>query len=368
MILAGGGLAGNADGGGSVVPPLTFLVKAHGLGARGQTVGRRGFTLVELLVVIAIIGALVALLLPAIQAAREAGRRRSCTNNVKQMALAFLNHESSRGNLPTGGWGYRWVGDPDAGFGKDQPGGWAYNILPYIEQPALRAAGKGITDPAQKQAALLQTVTTALTIFNCPSKRPLRRYPVEPSGAFTQLAYNLPNCSVASGCMVMRNDYRVNAGNTFANDLEGPSLGQSMAAYVQSLNPPRPIDSFYEQNGICFRQSIIRIKDVLDGTSNTAMVGEKYLNPDRYEDGNDRADDQSIFTGHDRDNSGYTGNGGNLAPQLDSPNPGGDNGYRFGSSHPGGFNLAFCDGSVQSIDYDIAPEVFRWYGGRADER
>ena len=76
---------------------------------------RRGFTLVELLVVIAIIGILVALLLPAIQAAREAARRNSCKNNLKQLALGCLNHESSAGYFPSGGWGNNWVGDADRG-------------------------------------------------------------------------------------------------------------------------------------------------------------------------------------------------------------------------------------------------------------
>ena len=126
---------------------------------------RRGFTLVELLVVIAIIGILVALLLPAIQAAREAARRTQCKNQLKQIGLAIQNHADTHRVFPTGGAGphpdianYVANGRP---FGPDKQGlGWAYQILPYLEEGAIQ----GLTTQVQLQAA-------AVPLYVCPSRR-----------------------------------------------------------------------------------------------------------------------------------------------------------------------------------------------------
>ena len=141
------------------------------LTARCRRRSRRfAFTLVELLVVIAIIGILIALLLPAIQAAREAARRTQCKNNLKQIGLAAQNHVNTQKFFPTGGWGYHWVGDPDHGYGMNQPGGWGFTLLPYIEESAIYNMGRGMTG-TNKMAALGKMMATPAPFFCCPSRR-----------------------------------------------------------------------------------------------------------------------------------------------------------------------------------------------------
>ncbi len=138
------------------------------------------FTLIEVLVVIAIIGILIALLLPAVQMAREAGRKMECTNNLKQIALAALNHEHIVNSLPTGGWGYNWVGDPNRSHGRRQPGGFFYNILPYMELNSIHDMPKA-DDPTEKKRMSAMMLMQPVPGFNCPSRRAPPLNPVNPT-------------------------------------------------------------------------------------------------------------------------------------------------------------------------------------------
>jgi prepilin-type N-terminal cleavage/methylation domain-containing protein len=312
---------------------------------------RRAFTLVEMLVVIAIIGILTALLLPAVQAARESARRTHCTNNVRQLAAGFLNHESAQGHFPTGGWGFKWVGEPDAGYAREQPGSWAYNILAYIEQPALRQAGAGVADVTARQEQLKRVVTTPLSLWHCPSKRPVQGYPID-----EPLAVNLFNC-LPDNCLVARGDYRANGGNMFAGDVPG------------SPPPPEGLPIDY-RTGVSYMFSAVRVADVTDGTSRTFMLGERAISMAEYFDGFDTADDQSVYSGHDNDNVGFTGKSPDeiYLPQPDTRPASVDLKFRFGGPHEAGFLMVLCDGSASLMTFEVDEEAFWLLGGRSDDR
>src|SRR5947207_2371630 len=130
----------------------------------------RGFTLIELLVVIAIIAILVMLLVPAVQKVREAAARTQCTNNLHQMGLAMHMNLDAYKVFPSGGWGWNWIGVPSRATGIDQPGGWIYNALYYVDQGTLRDSGNG-SSGAAFQAKMTTLMATPIPLFNCPSRR-----------------------------------------------------------------------------------------------------------------------------------------------------------------------------------------------------
>ncbi len=312
------------------------------------------FTLVELLVVMAIIGILVALLLPAVQAARESGRRAQCQNNLKQLAAGALQHEAARGYLPTGGWGWDWVGDADRGGGANQPGGWAYCILAYVEESTLASLGAGPFDsngnvtPA-KMAAAQTLVSSPVPVFNCPTRRPADLYPNTIGGQF--VAYNAnPSPTVA------RLDYASNAGDSGIDEVNGGpgSLNEGDTTFAW------PDTSTI--TGICFVRSQVALSQIVDGTGNTYLVGEKYLTPDNYLTGTDLGDNEDAFCGFDNDL--YRSTNSNYPPMQDTPAT--PDTFRFGSAHALSFNMSLCDGSVRNIAYSIDPETHRRLGNRTD--
>ncbi len=269
----------------------------------------RGFTLVELLVVIAIMGILMGLLLPAIQVAREAARRTQCLNNLKQMGLAFLNHEEQFGFLPSGGW--NWTEPPTyrngvAMTGAEQRAGWGFQILPYIEGSQAYHDGP------------LAAVGTPLPLFFCPSRRGPQMITIE---------------------------------DDYIPPLTGTVVTHALCDYAASNR---------EETGAVRRYEPVFLRQIADGTSQTFVVGEKRLNL------------RFLGEPQDDDNEGYTAgwNEDTIRRTDVEPEPDhhgrGDGEKLFGSSHPRMLHMAFVDGSVRVVSYGIDDELFANLGNRDD--
>jgi prepilin-type N-terminal cleavage/methylation domain-containing protein len=334
----------------------------HGNRDRQKRVSR-GFTLVELLVVITIIGILIALLLPAVQAAREAARRLQCSNNLKQLGLAMHGFHETQGALPSGGWGYEWAPHPDRGVDVQQPGSWIYSVLPYLEQQALFDLGSGVgpdTDNAVLQAANKQRLETSLNVLICPTRRQALAYPVAYPGFFIGQPYLCGSLAVGG-----RTDYAANGGENWCGFGPGPAGLAGLSAY--GFPSPKP------STGIMMVHHRFNFTDITDGLSNTLMVGEKAIGPDWYVNGASLGDDQGPFVADERDSYRAAAwdvldppntTGSAMLPYQDTP--GDDNTYGFGSAHSGGLFFALCDGSTRFINYTVSEVVYRHLANRKD--
>ncbi len=346
---------------------------------RGQQCA--AFTLVELLVVIAIIGVLVALLLPAVQSAREAARRTSCANQMRQMALALQNHESSLGIFPTGGIDpWPWIEDYAAGgrpFAAPKQGlSWAFQILPYLEQNAIH-----------NLVNTEQLPDTPVNMYFCPS----RRGPTQNIGATALRGRWLMDYAGFVGAPTRSSlgdklsglyFSRINSEADYDAGLtNGKLCNEAMFWGGRGLNhmkPPKdpysgtPTGDMFPTQGVLVRSSYLVLdgstssgnpvvselglpgpngfKQITDGASNTAVLCEKYISTNLYEGGN-VDDDAGWSDGWDFDTMrlGYCQPAADTVGDPRSMTP--------GSAHTSVFFSAFADGSVHGINYDVDLET-----------
>jgi len=221
---------------------------------------RKGFTLIELLVVLAIVASLIGLLLPAIQKARESGQRVQCVNNLKQIGLAWHIHETTHQKFPSGGF-FGWsevafhAGSPEV-INK-QTAGWAYQILPYIDQQNLWKGGRSTNDMGRNY----EIHSKGIKLYVCPSRRTHEPFPLD---------YDLKKMFSREFCSPL--DYAGCAGSHYDPNLH-------------NFYPHTAANSFHGK--CCYMNGVVRpvwergavsVSEITDGTSNTIMVGEKAMN------------------------------------------------------------------------------------------
>jgi prepilin-type N-terminal cleavage/methylation domain-containing protein len=340
----------------------------------------RGFTLVELLVVIAIIGILIAILLPAIQAARESGRRLSCGNNMKQIGLAAQNHLSTNRRFPTNGWSCFWIGVPERGTGRGQPGGWIFNLLPYMEEKQIYMMQYGLSDAARKGIAR-QMIQTTIGIMNCPSRRASILLPFTTQTSFYIGDNGLKSDDLRPGDGDARSDYAGNGG-----DNESPPGAHAFPDNGPNTYKEAATSDVFASwdtcTGVIYCGSLIRLVDIRDGTAHTLLVGEKYMNPRWYLTGEDPADNENMYIGDNEDIRRFTGTETdnstsdptkNFIPRRDHVDYTGPSDTfnqhvrrTFGSAHPSSLNCVLCDGSVHTIAYTVDGLAWSHLGNRKD--
>jgi prepilin-type N-terminal cleavage/methylation domain-containing protein len=338
---------------------------------------RRGFTLVELLVVIAIIGILVALLLPAVQAAREAARRTTCLNNLKQIALALLNYNDTRGQFPLGAY---------AAVKEDHPAeedglGWATQILPQLEEQPLYDKLKNnvipgfqgnpwITNHPASQRGIFTVAhnnglrpiaggETILSMFVCPSVDLPRTVP---SGEYFGLAGDFVGTGYATA------HYKGSRGHCDRGMFWPPKEGAAEYNCMYDINGDGIIDSVPKR-----AYSRVRLKDVTDGTSKTIFVGEAayFARAASFPiwAGIFGDDGSNMFETQDAINCNISG--ARSFPLSDAqiqllPDKNETDDCAF-SWHTGGAFFAFVDGSVHFLSESMELRTFWLLGDRMDD-
>lgn len=311
---------------------------------------RRGFTLIELLVVIAIIGVLIALLLPAVQAAREAARRMQCTNNLKQLALAASNYHDVNGSFPGGS--YSPLSKPPT-WHFAQNFSCFVRMMPFLEQAPLYNAvnfnnNYGSYTNVTIAGVRLQALTCPSDTANEPT---LLRSANSPSGTVPGWNFGVNNNPDKPPDSTYLQAYSSYAAN----------IGTFPVTYQLSFNNPAELNQI---NGVIYNESSTRISTITDGTSNTMLFAEHARsNLMRYDPGFALSDGQwnsgriydTMFAAWYSPNVGIGGsNDGSVTAIIQ----GGFYPETATSQHPGGVNVALCDGSVRFIKNSVSSWTF----------
>lgn len=283
---------------------------------------KRGFTLVELLVVIAIIGVLVALLLPAVQAAREAARRMSCTNNMKQLGLAIHNYHDTHLRFPPGGNGR--IASDGTILPTNQLSMHAF-LLPFIEQSNLHAQFDFTKQGNNAYREFEPQALVRVSEFLCPS-----------SNRETDTTVNNSNGDL----------YTMHYFGVMGPKGTNVHTGTSYESYEASAT-----NGGFARQGVFYDLSSTRFRDITDGTSSTFAIGELSWN-----------DAGTVYRMWVRGCGGSACascknvvDGINVTPAAS----GNFNNVSFGSQHPGGTNFTMCDGSVRFISETIDLGVYK---------
>jgi len=311
---------------------------------------RSGFTLIELLVVMAIIATLMGLLLPAVQKVREAASRVECSNNLHNLGIACANYHTNATYFPTGGLNgsvvqtandqrNRLGANSTIVSGKNQPWGWAYQVLPFVEQQNLY---ENLTD------AII--VNSAIRMFACPSRR------------------------VASS--PVRFDFVGNGGNLIDTSLQAPSTSPIPPQYL-------PFNGIFQLGTYTtatqtYSCPVVRVTDLKNGSSQTVLIAEKSVPSNQYDAPTPAQGDYPGFMGDFGSNTVFvpfsqssiraavytstTASSTVVGDSYGGPYPdrgsttaaataANDFGWAFGSAHPMSMNAAFADGSVRRVVY-----------------
>jgi hypothetical protein len=350
-----------------------------------------------------------------VQSARESSRRTYCSNQIRQLAKGMIQYESQHRHFPSGGWGKDWLGSAGRN-GSDQPSGWVYAVLPFVEEQALYdsiSAGTGT-------AGYVALCNEPGAIFTCPTRRSPQALDVSDTAYKTKEFVSVTISTAArtdycmnggawGRCVPLRELWNVlqsspvdsrkkfdvchdgqplpmpvsalDAHKDHDTDTVGPCLDCEGVVDANAASPfshpdwqskwPKSnagvvLHTFKTDygvpslgNGMGHRMSQVTAGNVLDGLSNVYLVGEKYMNEDKYESGDDPGDARPMMVGF----SSSTIRWASDKPQQDS---GENHPNIFGSAHPETFNVSLGDGSVRSISFDINLDTHKNLAGRSD--